>query len=112
MTDLTREQVAEAVAEVRRELAKVIVGQEAVIRRAARALTPGGAFLMTAPTQTAEWVDVLTGARNVSLGADRYRALLADAGLVVEGEADDEGGNHYWQAVQVEGRKSRGEVDS
>jgi hypothetical protein len=35
----------------------------------------------------------------VSLGADAYRALLAHAGLDVRAEYDDEGDNHYYEAV-------------
>lgn len=53
---------------------------------------------MTAPWQTAEWTDALTGRTSVSLGRERYTALLADAGLVLTGEEDDEGENHYWLA--------------
>lgn len=77
--------------------------QGAVIRRAARALEPGGRLLLTAPTQAAEWTDSLTGRRSVSLGRERYRALLAGAGLVLTGEGDDEGGNHYWLATKSDG---------
>ncbi|HUP20458.1 MAG TPA: class I SAM-dependent methyltransferase [Gemmatimonadota bacterium] len=74
--------------------------QEAVIRRSAAALKPGGRLLMTAPWQTGEWADALTGRRSVSLGRKRYHALLAGAGLVLTGEADDEGDNHYWLATK------------
>src|SRR5690606_15430980 len=64
--------------------------QRDVIRRIARALEPDGRFLFTAPAQACEWTDVLTGGDSGSLGADRYRAILSDAGLDLIGEYDDE----------------------
>lgn len=78
--------------------------QEAVIDRAARALKPGGHVLMTAPTEVAEWRDNLTGARSVSLGGERYRALFAEAGLRITSEVTDEGGNHYWLTTKATDR--------
>lgn len=69
--------------------------QRAVIQRVAHALRDGGRFLFTAPAQACEWTDVLTGQPSRSLGAATYRALAAAAGLAWEGEAEDEGGNHY-----------------
>lgn len=75
--------------------------QEAVIHRAAIALGSGGRMLMTAPWQVAEWTDALTGLPSESLGRARYEALFEAAGLLVTGEADDEGGNHYWFAMRV-----------
>lgn len=74
--------------------------QNAVVRRAAGALRPGGRLLMTAPWQVGEWPDRLTGRRSVSLGRERYAALLAEAGLALVGEGEDEGGNHYWLATK------------
>ena len=74
--------------------------QRAVIQRVAAALRPGGRLLMTAPRQVGEWADALTGRRSVSLGEERYRALLAGARLVLTGEGDDEGDNHYWLATK------------
>ena len=46
--------------------------QQAVIRRAALALRPGGRLLMTAPWQASEWTDALTGRTSISLGRQRY----------------------------------------
>ena len=74
--------------------------QEALIRTAATALKPGGRLLMTAPWQAVEWADLQTGRTSVSLGRERYLALLAEARLQPTGEAVDEGGNHYWLAVK------------
>jgi SAM-dependent methyltransferase len=75
--------------------------QRATIHRIARALTVGGRFLFTAPRQASSWVDASTGQVSVSLGADAYRAELEAAGLAVVGEHEDEGGNHYYDAVRV-----------
>ena len=76
--------------------------QEAVIHQAASALRPGGRMLATAPWQIAEWTDVLTGRRCVSLGRARYHQLFAGAGLAVmdEGAGEDEGSNYYWCAAK------------
>ena len=60
----------------------------------------GGRFLFTSPALS--WhldLDVLTGRRSTSLGAVAYKALLAEAGLAVIGEDEDEGENHYFDAA-------------
>jgi SAM-dependent methyltransferase len=72
--------------------------QVAVIPRIARALKPGGKLLFTAPSHVCAWQDALTGRESVSLGDDRYRQLLKSEGLVLDGGASDEGGNHYYFA--------------
>lgn len=72
--------------------------QRKLIRKAAAALHPAGRLLFTAPTQMAEWNDALTGRRSVSLGADAYRATIADSGLEPLPGYEDEGGNHYYSA--------------
>ena len=74
--------------------------QSAVLHRVAAVLDPGGSFLFTAPSQVCRWDDVLTGRESVSLGADAYRAALAAAGLTLVAEHDDEGGNHYYEALK------------
>jgi hypothetical protein len=66
----------------------------------ASALGPGGRFLFTAPPQVCTWDDLTTGRPSRSLGASAYRAELARAGLTVVGEEDDEGENHYYEAVK------------
>lgn len=70
--------------------------QAAVIHKVARALSPGGKFLFTAPEQSATWRDALTSRESISLGNERYLQILHDAGLVLVGEAVDEGNNHYY----------------
>ncbi len=74
--------------------------QRNLIHRVARALRPGGRFLFTAPAQHCTWADLATGRPSRSLGADAYVAELARAGLTLVGEYDDEGENHYFDAVK------------
>lgn len=74
--------------------------QRDLIRKVAEALNPGGGFLFTAPVQAGTWDDALTGWESVSLGADEYEAVLADAGLDLAGEHTDEGDNHYYDACK------------
>ena len=70
--------------------------QALVIGKVARVLEPGGRFLFTAPKEPLEWLDAMTGRPSQSLGAQTYERLLRDAGLTWVGEAQDEGGNHYY----------------
>lgn len=72
--------------------------QAQVLRKAASALVPGGRLCFTAPRPACAWTDRLTGQPSRSLGADTYRRLVEAAGLVLDGEADDEGQNHYYFA--------------
>lgn len=72
--------------------------QPLVLRKVARALTPGGLFLFTAPREPVRWRDALTGWECVSLGVDAYVGALGAAGLVLTGEHADEGANHYYAA--------------
>lgn len=71
-----------------------------LIQRASVALLPSGRFLFTAPVQAGAWNDALTGRTSVSLGDEAYRRLLLEAGLQVDAEHVDEGGNHYYDAVR------------
>ncbi|MCP9236035.1 class I SAM-dependent methyltransferase [Lewinella sp. JB7] len=75
--------------------------QEALIRKAADHLLSGGRLLFTAPASEVEWEDTLTGRRSASLGAKRYRTLLADAGFSLLAEYTDAGDNHYYDAVKA-----------
>lgn len=72
--------------------------QRALIRRAARVLSPGGRLLFTAPAEECTWTDVLTGRESRSLGAEGYRKTLVNAGLALDREYDDSGANHYYDA--------------
>jgi SAM-dependent methyltransferase len=70
--------------------------QASLIHKVAAALRPGGQFLFTSPQQVCKWADNITGHQSVSLGADGYRTVLRGAGLMLVGEAEDEGDNHYY----------------
>lgn len=74
--------------------------QYRLIRKVSRKLKRGGRFLFTSPGQISEWQDILTGGRSVSLGAREYRRALEAEGLLLVGEADDEGDNHYYFAAK------------
>ena len=70
--------------------------QEQLLRKCALLLRPAAQLLFTAPREKVEWEDVLTGGRSRSLGEDRYRVLLEEAGLQLTGMTTDEGGNNYY----------------
>lgn len=70
--------------------------QRALIHRVAAAMNPDARFLFTSPSQACTWTDVLTGRESRSLGAEAYAAVFAEAGLVLAGESQDEGENHYY----------------
>lgn len=74
--------------------------QQRLMQRFAEILEPGGRLLFTAPAQPAAWHDAMTGLESVSLGAARYRNLLAEAGLLVAEEYEDVGENHYYDAIR------------
>lgn len=73
--------------------------QRATINKVAGALNVGGWLLFTAPAELCTWTDVLTNRPSLSLGVEEYRAMLPDAGLVLVGEYEDEGGNHYYDSL-------------
>jgi 2-polyprenyl-3-methyl-5-hydroxy-6-metoxy-1,4-benzoquinol methylase len=69
-------------------------------RRIAAVLSPGGRLLFTAPPRAITWLDAMTGEESRSLGAETYRRSLRAAGLSVLREYEDEGENHYYDAVK------------
>ena len=69
-------------------------------RRIATVLQPGGRLLFTAPAQAITWLDAMTGEESRSLGAEKYRRSLSAVGLTVLREYEDEGENHYYEAVR------------
>ena len=75
--------------------------QRQVIEGVARALTPGGRFLFSAPRQVCEWTDGLTGGASVSLGEEAYQRVLEAAGMRLTDSYVDEGDNHYYDAVRL-----------
>jgi len=51
------------------------------------------------------WNDALTGLESRSLGAVEYRRALASVGLSVIREYEDEGENHYFDALKKKADK-------
>jgi cyclopropane fatty-acyl-phospholipid synthase-like methyltransferase len=76
--------------------------QETLIRKISRALNPNGKFLFTSPSVKTEWVDILTGQSSTSPGAATYQAWLSASGLTLREEFEDEGNNHYYNALKTE----------
>jgi len=72
--------------------------QRDLIYKVAQALTAGGRFLFTAPSDACNWTDILAGRPSLSLGTEGYATILTDAGLAVVDEYLDEGDNHYFDA--------------
>jgi SAM-dependent methyltransferase len=75
--------------------------QHRLIRRFADILAPGGRLLFTATVEPAVWNDVMTGLESTSLGAVEYRKLLGAACILVAGEYQDAGENHYYDCVKA-----------
>lgn len=74
--------------------------QEIVIQKMANALYGGGKLLFTAPSQKLKWEDAITAIESRSLGAEKYKELLAASGLSLIEEFEDEGENHYYHTVK------------
>ena len=74
--------------------------QRTLISKMAAALDPGGKLLFTAPLSIHQWKDVMTEQLSWSLGAERYRELIAASALSLGEEYDDEGGNHYFSGIK------------
>jgi SAM-dependent methyltransferase len=76
--------------------------QRRLIQRVADVLVPGGRLLFTscAGVEPLVWNDAMTGLESRSLGAAEYRKLLSEAGLSVTREYEDEGQNHYFDALK------------
>lgn len=71
--------------------------QQALLAKLAAALVAGGSLLFTAPRLACAWRDQPSGHPSCSLGAVRYRELLANNGLLSEREYQDSGGNYYYE---------------
>jgi SAM-dependent methyltransferase len=70
--------------------------QRTLIQKVAGALNPGGKFLFTSTKAVNTWNDSLTGEESHSPGAEWYRKVVSEAGLIVERETSDEGENYYF----------------
>ena len=74
--------------------------QRGLIGKVARAMNRQGRFLFTSPRRACSWMDVMTGLQSISLGHEAYEQELAAHGLVLVGNAEDEGENYYYFAVK------------
>ena len=75
--------------------------QRRLIRRFADILSPRGRLLFTSCAEPSVWNDAMTGLESRSLGAVEYRSQLATVGLSVVSEYEDEGENHYFDAIKL-----------
>lgn len=74
--------------------------QHRLIQRFAEILVPGGRLLFTATAKPVVANDAMTGLESISLGAEQYRNLLGAVGISVTEEYEDEGENHYFDALK------------
>ena len=76
--------------------------QRRLIQRVAAILVPGGRLLFTscAGTEPLVWNDAMTGLESRSLGAVEYRRALSSVDLSLIREYEDEGENHYFDALK------------
>ena len=74
--------------------------QRRLIHRIADVLVPGGWLLFTSCAEPLVWNDAMTGLESRSLGAVEYRSQLKEVGLLVIREYEDEGENHYFDALK------------
>ncbi|MGH8218138.1 MAG: class I SAM-dependent methyltransferase [Steroidobacteraceae bacterium] len=70
-------------------------------------LAVGLMFLLPEGTQRDLIRDLMTGRESRSLGAETYAAILAEAGLVLNGDATDEGDTYYYRAVRRDCGRAR-----
>lgn len=80
------------------------LAQRRLIQRIADILVPGGLLLFTSCAEPFVWNDAMTGLESRSLGGAEYRRLLGAVGLCVTKEYEDEGQNHYFDAVKLANR--------
>jgi SAM-dependent methyltransferase len=74
--------------------------QHRLIRKFAEILVPRGRLLLTVTDKPNVWLDAMTGLESVSLGAEGYTRLLADAGFSIASPYEDAGGNRYLDAFR------------
>jgi SAM-dependent methyltransferase len=75
--------------------------QRRLIQRIAAIMAPGGRLLFTSCAERLVWNDAMTGLESRSLGAVEYRSQLATVGLSLIREYEDEGENHYFEALKT-----------
>ena len=76
--------------------------QRRVIERIAAILTTGGRLLFTSPAHPVVWNDAMTGLESRSIGAEEYKNHLSAVGLSIRSEYEDEGQNHYFDAIKTQ----------
>ena len=76
--------------------------QHRLIRRFADILVPGGRLLFTSTVEPHVWNDVMTGMESISLGVEEYVRQLSAVGISVTSEYEDEGQNHYFDALKAD----------
>jgi hypothetical protein len=74
--------------------------QHRLIARFAEILVSGGRLLFTSSAKPFAAKDGMTGLESISLGTEQYRNLLGSVGISVAEEYEDEGENHYFDAVK------------
>ena len=74
--------------------------QQRLIHRVGDILVPGGRLLFTSCAEPLVWNDAMTGLESRSLGVVEYRSQLKEVGLLVIREYEDEGENHYFDALK------------
>jgi cyclopropane fatty-acyl-phospholipid synthase-like methyltransferase len=74
--------------------------QHSLIQRFANILNTGGRLLFTSPARAGNWKDAMTSMTSLSLGAEDYRKLLKSVFISVFREYENDGGNHYYDAVK------------
>jgi 2-polyprenyl-3-methyl-5-hydroxy-6-metoxy-1,4-benzoquinol methylase len=75
--------------------------QQLVLQRIAPILNPCGRLLFTAPAEPVSWNDAMTGLESRPLGAQEYKRQLQSFGLSLLNEQEDEGQNHYYEALKL-----------
>jgi 2-polyprenyl-3-methyl-5-hydroxy-6-metoxy-1,4-benzoquinol methylase len=75
--------------------------QRLLLQRIAPILNPNGRLLFTAPVEPVSWNDLMTGLESRSLGAEEYKRQLQSLGLSLLNEHEDEGQNHYYEAIKT-----------
>jgi SAM-dependent methyltransferase len=75
--------------------------QRGLLQKIAGVLGPAGRLLFTSCAEPLVWNDAMTGLESRSLGAEEYRRQLTAVGLSVTSEYEDEGRNHYFDAIKL-----------
>lgn len=76
-------------------------GQLKMLHRVAEILRPGGSFLFTAPVETGEWTDVVTGQKCFTPGKAVYLTALKNSGFEKVKCYYDRGKNNYYEVTKA-----------